>query len=106
MAGYTESSASGILAGINLDRVVRGEEPAVPPPTTMIGALYRYLREADPGKFQPMNSNFGLVEPLAERIRNKAQKRERLAERALADLQRWLTETGTDAVASPQGAAV
>ena len=104
--GYTESSASGILAGINLDRVVRGEEPAVPPPTTMIGALYRYLREADPGKFQPMNSNFGLVDPLAERIRNKAQKRERLAERALGDLQRWLTETGTDAVAAPQGAAV
>ena len=43
--GYTESTASGILAGINLARMLHGEEPMVPPPTTMIGALYRYLRE-------------------------------------------------------------
>ncbi|HUE76527.1 MAG TPA: methylenetetrahydrofolate--tRNA-(uracil(54)-C(5))-methyltransferase (FADH(2)-oxidizing) TrmFO [Longimicrobiales bacterium] len=104
--GYTESAASGILAGMNLDRVVRGAEPAVPPPTTMIGALYRYLREADPGKFQPMNSNFGLVDPLDARIRNKAEKRARLAERALAELDGWLAATGTTAVASPAEAAV
>ncbi|HUG41462.1 MAG TPA: methylenetetrahydrofolate--tRNA-(uracil(54)-C(5))-methyltransferase (FADH(2)-oxidizing) TrmFO [Longimicrobiales bacterium] len=104
--GYTESAASGIVAGINLDRVVRGEEPALPPPTTMIGALYRYLREADPGKFQPMNSNFGLVDPLQERVRNKVQKRERLAARALADLRAWVADTRTAAVAAPAEAAV
>ncbi|MBW3552787.1 MAG: methylenetetrahydrofolate--tRNA-(uracil(54)-C(5))-methyltransferase (FADH(2)-oxidizing) TrmFO [Gemmatimonadetes bacterium] len=104
--GYTESAASGILAGINLDRVVRGEEPAVPPPTTMIGALYRYLREADPGKFQPMNSNFGLVDPLEERIRRKSEKRERLAERALTDLGSWIVSTGMEAVRPPEEAAV
>src|SRR5688572_32206410 len=67
--GYTESSATGLLAGINLSRMLRGEEPVVPPPTTMLGALYRYLREADPKYFQPMNANFGLVDELPEAIR-------------------------------------
>ena len=104
--GYTESAASGILAGINLDRVVRGLDPAVQPPTTMIGALYRYLRDAEPRKFQPMNSNFGLLDPMEERIRNKAEKRARLAERALRDLDAWLDGTGTAAVTAPQESAV
>ena len=44
--------------------MLAGEEPVVPPPTTMLGALYRYLREADPRHFQPMNANFGLVDEL------------------------------------------
>ncbi|MEO8295898.1 MAG: methylenetetrahydrofolate--tRNA-(uracil(54)-C(5))-methyltransferase (FADH(2)-oxidizing) TrmFO, partial [Gemmatimonadota bacterium] len=62
--GYTESLGTGLLAGINLARRLTGEEIAVPPPTTMLGGLYRYLREADPKHFQPMNANFGLVDPL------------------------------------------
>jgi methylenetetrahydrofolate--tRNA-(uracil-5-)-methyltransferase len=84
--GYTESSATGILAGINLDRLLRGLEPMVPPPTTMLGALYRYLREADPKHFAPMNANFGLLEELPDAPRDKAVKRERYAERALEAL--------------------
>jgi len=84
--GYTESSATGLLAGINLARILMGEEPLVPPPTTMLGALYRYLREADPAHFQPMNANFGLVEPLEKTPRDKARKKQLLAERALADM--------------------
>ena len=99
--GYTESAASGILAGISLDRVVRGAEPTLPPPTTMLGALYRYLREADPGKFQPMNSNFGLVDPLQERVRRKSEKRQRLAERALEALDRWRAEAAIEPVSAP-----
>jgi methylenetetrahydrofolate--tRNA-(uracil-5-)-methyltransferase len=87
--GYTESTATGIIAAINLARLLRGEEPVVPPPTTMLGALYRYLREADPRHFQPMNANFGLVEPLESEIRDKRLKKERLAGRALADLAAW-----------------
>ncbi|HUQ99089.1 MAG TPA: methylenetetrahydrofolate--tRNA-(uracil(54)-C(5))-methyltransferase (FADH(2)-oxidizing) TrmFO [Gemmatimonadaceae bacterium] len=90
--GYTESSATGLLAGINLSRLLAGEDPVVPPPTTMLGALYRYLREADPRHFQPMNANFGLVDDLPEKIRDKKRKREMLAERALADLQSWIEE--------------
>ena len=87
--GYTESTATGLLAGINLSRLLGGEEPVLPPPTTMLGALYRYMREADPKHFQPMNANFGLVDELGERIRDKRQKKERTAERALAEMTRW-----------------
>jgi methylenetetrahydrofolate--tRNA-(uracil-5-)-methyltransferase len=87
--GYTESTATGLLAGINLARMLAGEEPAIPPTTTMLGALYRYLREADPRHFQPMNANFGLVDDLAERVRDKRRKRELIAERALAELEAW-----------------
>ena len=88
--GYTESAASGILAGRNLARLLAGAEPVVPPPTTMLGGLYRYLRDAAPGRFQPMNSNWGLVDPLPGRIRDKREKRRRLAERAQADFLSWL----------------
>jgi methylenetetrahydrofolate--tRNA-(uracil-5-)-methyltransferase len=87
--GYTESTATGLLAGINLSRMLAGEPPAVPPTTTMIGALYRYLREADPAHFQPMNANFGLVDELPARIKDKRVKREKIAERALADMAHW-----------------
>jgi methylenetetrahydrofolate--tRNA-(uracil-5-)-methyltransferase len=103
--GYTESAASGILAGVNLDRVSRGLPPTVPPPSTMIGGLYRYLREADPGSFQPMNSNFGLIDPLPERVRDKREKRARLAERARLAFQAWLEENDIAVVAAPAGAA-
>jgi len=90
--GYTESSATGLLAGINLARMLAGEEPTVPPPTTMTGALYRYLRDADPRHFQPMNANFGLVEELPEPVRDKRLKRELLAARALSELGVWLDQ--------------
>ena len=88
--GYTESSATGLLAGINLSRILAGEAPVIPPPTTMLGALYRYMREADPKHFQPMNANFGLLDELPERVRDKKQKREMFAERALRDMQLWI----------------
>jgi len=87
--GYTESTASGLLAGINLSRVLRGQQPVTPPTTTMLGALYRYLREADPRHFQPMNANFGLVDDIEEPIRDKRIKKERLAERAVRDMRDW-----------------
>ncbi|HEX8848992.1 MAG TPA: methylenetetrahydrofolate--tRNA-(uracil(54)-C(5))-methyltransferase (FADH(2)-oxidizing) TrmFO, partial [Gemmatimonadaceae bacterium] len=87
--GYTESTATGIMAAINLSRLLAGEEPVLPPTTTMLGALYRYLREADPRHFQPMNANFGLMDELTERVRDKRLKREKLAERALGEMERW-----------------
>ena len=96
--GYTESTATGLLAGINLSRMLAGEEPVVPPPTTMLGALYRYLREADPRHFQPMNANFGLLDDLVgasrEELRDKQRKRGLFAERALADLATWRDGAG------------
>jgi methylenetetrahydrofolate--tRNA-(uracil-5-)-methyltransferase len=59
----------------------------------MLGGLYRYLREADPKHFQPMNANFGLLDPLPGRVK-KDRKKELLVERAQADFGLWLEETG------------
>jgi methylenetetrahydrofolate--tRNA-(uracil-5-)-methyltransferase len=95
--GYTESAASGILAGVNLDRIVRGLDPVVPPPSTMLGGLFRYLRDARPGEFQPMNSNFGLLDPLREHIRDKGARRQRTVERAREDFAAWMRENAIDA---------
>jgi methylenetetrahydrofolate--tRNA-(uracil-5-)-methyltransferase len=99
--GYTESLGTGIMAGINLARRLQGLPITVPPPTTMLGGLYRYLREADPRHFQPMNANFGLVDPLpgkslprAQRGVTKDRKKELLVERAQADFVAWLEESG------------
>ena len=87
--GYTESTATGMLAGINLSRLLAGDEPVLPPTTTMLGALYRYLREADPKHFQPMNANFGLVDDLGARVRDKRARKEQQGARALADMTAW-----------------
>jgi methylenetetrahydrofolate--tRNA-(uracil-5-)-methyltransferase len=101
--GYTESLGTGLLAGINLARGLEGRAPAVPPPTTMLGALYRYLREADPRHFQPMNANFGLLDPLDDggpRGRGaggrlgKERKKQLLVERAQREFSVWLRELG------------
>jgi len=92
--GYTESSATGLLAGINLSRMLAGDEPVIPPPTTMMGALYRYLHEADPRHFQPMNANFGLLDELETPVRDKRRKRELFAERALRVLEEWSSANG------------
>jgi methylenetetrahydrofolate--tRNA-(uracil-5-)-methyltransferase len=86
--GYTESLGTGILAGINLHRHLTGQPLATPPPTTMLGALLRYLREADPKHFQPMNANFGLLEPLDAKVK-KTEKREKLVARALEEFKAW-----------------
>lgn len=87
--GYTESTATGILAAVNLDRIVRGEEPLIPPPVTMLGAIYRYLRDADPRHFQPMNANFGLVDELPDAPRDKVERKRAMAARALSAMEEW-----------------
>ena len=98
--GYTESLGTGLLAGINLARTLQGLPLAVPPPTTMLGGLYRYLRDADPRHFQPMNANFGLLDPLpgkslprAQRGVKRDRKKELLAERAQADFDSWIADS-------------
>ncbi len=88
--GYTESTATGLLAAMNLSRLLAGDAPQIPPPHTMLGALYRYLREADPRHFQPMNANFGLLDELDTPVRDKKRKRELFAERAMAALDAWV----------------
>lgn len=101
--GYTESLGTGLLAGINLARMLRGAAgragaagaaPLLPPATTMLGALLAYLRDADPERFQPMNANFGLLPPLARPPRDKAERKARLAERAVAAMRVFAAELG------------
>jgi len=70
-------------------RMLGEEDPVIPPPVTMLGALYRYLQSADPTNFQPMNANFGLIDELDDPPRDKRLKRERLAQRSLASLVAW-----------------
>jgi methylenetetrahydrofolate--tRNA-(uracil-5-)-methyltransferase len=95
--GYAESLGTGLLAGVNLARRLTGSESRVPPSTTMLGGLYRYLRDADPAHFQPMNANFGLLDDLgglaARRLggsKGKAGRKEALVERAQHDFEAWL----------------
>ena len=81
--GYTESLGTGILCGINLGRILGGDDPVLPPEETMLGSLLRYVHGADQKSFQPMNANFGLLPPLPHRVRDKRKKREVLAARSL-----------------------
>jgi methylenetetrahydrofolate--tRNA-(uracil-5-)-methyltransferase len=89
--GYVESAALGLLAGLFAAAAFRGEAPAVPPPTTACGALLRHLREGDPRRFQPMNANFGLFEPLVPAPRDRRERHRALAARALDELERYRT---------------
>lgn len=83
--GYVESASSGILAGYNLACELTGKTPWEPDSKTSIGALALYISNpANDGHFQPMNANFGIVEGLRERIRKKADRYAKIAERALA----------------------
>ena len=95
--GYVESAASGLIAGRNAAALVQGRTPSAPPRTTAIGALAYYVSHADPKHYQPSNITFGIMPPLVAepggpRVpKKKADRNERLAKRALKDLQEWLT---------------
>lgn len=87
--GYVESAASGLVAGINAARIAVGNEALVFPEDTAHGALCRYITNADPSRFQPMNVNFGIMPPLEQRIKDKKVKNKMIAERALVSLQKF-----------------
>ena len=92
--GYVESTAIGLLAGINGARLSLGEEPVVPPPETAFGALVSHLTATDPKHFQPSNINFGLFPRLEQRTPKKFRG-EKYAERALQALKQWQTPTNS-----------
>ena len=85
--GYTESAATGILAGINAARFASGEEPLVLPPETMLGALVNYITDESVDNFQPMGANMGILPPLEKKIRHKDERYAALAQRAIAGLE-------------------
>jgi methylenetetrahydrofolate--tRNA-(uracil-5-)-methyltransferase len=92
--GYVESAASGLVAGINAARLALGLDPVAPPRTTAIGALGYYVAHADPRHYDPTNITFGIIAPLERRPRGRAAHRLAISKRALADLSRWVRETG------------
>lgn len=81
--GYMESAASGILAGKNAVRRLRGEDTLVLPEDTMMGALSHYIAEYTGKDFQPMGANFGVLPPLEEKIRDKRERYMALSQRSL-----------------------
>ncbi len=86
--GYTESTSMGLAAAYFLHHELQGDSLPELPGTTMVGGLIRYLTTTDPKHFQPMNANFGLLEPPQQRI-PKPQRKAWLAERAMGELQHW-----------------
>ncbi len=91
--GYVESAASGLLAGVHLWRKLGGKDAVVPPQETVLGALSRYI--ATPNRdFQPMNANYGVLAEGFGDIRDKKEKRRRLAERSLEKVEAWKAELG------------
>jgi methylenetetrahydrofolate--tRNA-(uracil-5-)-methyltransferase len=96
--GYVESAAAGLLAGVNAGRLVAGEPLVTPPPTTAFGSLLVYVTQRGRKDFQPMNANYGLFPPLGGRWRGR-EKKLKLAERALADFERWALGAGLIAAA-------
>jgi methylenetetrahydrofolate--tRNA-(uracil-5-)-methyltransferase len=91
--GYVESAAAGLLAGVNLARLLSGQPPVAPPPTTALGSVIAYVTDRQRRDFQPMNANYGLFPPLPGRFRGR-EKRQALAARARADLAAWIAEHG------------
>ena len=91
--GYTESIATGLLAGMYAAALSRGEQPVPAPRASALGSLVHYITHADPKNFQPANITFDLLEPLEEELRKKIRdKKERhriVCERALAAFDAW-----------------
>jgi methylenetetrahydrofolate--tRNA-(uracil-5-)-methyltransferase len=89
--GYMGNIASGLLAGRNASRLLRGLPPSAPPPTTMLGALCAYITQATAADFQPMKANFGVLPSLFEQFPRERKKRfQAYASRALVDFDAWL----------------
>lgn len=92
--GYVESAASGLIAGMNAAKAALGQELVVLPVETTLGSMAQYITTADFKHFQPMNANFGLLPKLETKIRNKKEKNEALAKRALDGIAQFAASEG------------
>lgn len=88
--GYIESAGSGLIAGINAARLALGKEPLEFPIETALGSMARYITEADPKNFQPMNVNFGIFPELGEKIKSKQERALKHANRAIEIIQNFV----------------
>ncbi|WP_340391744.1 FADH(2)-oxidizing methylenetetrahydrofolate--tRNA-(uracil(54)-C(5))-methyltransferase TrmFO [Macrococcoides caseolyticum] len=87
--GYVESAASGLVAGINMAKYVEDKPVITFPENTVIGSMAYYITHTNSKNFQPMNANFGLLPSLDKRIKDKKERYEALAARALASLEHF-----------------
>ena len=87
--GYMESVASGLVAGLAMYAKINGENLAIFPKTTIIGAISNYLVSSSDENFQPMNANFGILPPLDEKIKDKNLKKQKYSARAIADIKTY-----------------
>ena len=85
--GYIESTSSGLIAGINAARQFNKQKDIIFPGNTAIGALARYISNPTSDKFQPMNINFGIIDPLREKIKNKKERYGKVSNRALEEIE-------------------
>ncbi len=88
--GYMESASSGILAGLNMALKLEGEETVILPENTMMGALSNYISDESVKNFQPMGANFGVLDPIEPKIRDKKERYAALSERGLSLLEDYL----------------
>jgi len=88
--GYVESASSGILAGFNMAQMLLGKEMFQPDSKTCIGALPLYISDESIEKLQPMNANFGIIDSLDRRIKNKVERYNTIAQRALETVKEQL----------------
>lgn len=91
--GYLESTFSGLIAAINVYQMINNKKPFILSPKTMFGAIINYITNASPNGFQPMNSNYGIIEPLTERVKDDKLKKQMYAERSILELERIIKET-------------
>ncbi|MFD1432881.1 methylenetetrahydrofolate--tRNA-(uracil(54)-C(5))-methyltransferase (FADH(2)-oxidizing) TrmFO [Lacticaseibacillus yichunensis] len=94
--GYVESAGSGLVAGINAARLAQGLDALTFPDDTQIGAMAHYITHTDAKHFQPMNANFGIMPALPTRIKDKRERNQALADRALATLDGFLPTANAD----------
>ena len=87
--GYVESTASGLLAGINAVRVLQDQQPLILPRETILGSLANYISTADPGFFQPMNANFGILPTLYPPVRGKQERKLAYSQRSIEVLEKF-----------------
>ncbi len=90
--GYVESTASGLLAALELSRRLRGLPPVDFPQETAVGALALYVSNPSVAEFQPMNVNFGIIPPLGYKVKGKRNKNAEISQRALTALDKLDTE--------------
>jgi methylenetetrahydrofolate--tRNA-(uracil-5-)-methyltransferase len=92
--GYTESAATGLLAGMNAARLATDRSALTLPEDTMLGALTRYIATADPSNYQPTNAAFGLLPEAPSRSRRKKDRREARSAAAMRSLSAWIDAHG------------